>query len=99
MTAPATPFIATFNTGRQYTAQGQRIAYTEIAQVQTPEARKVKVLFADVDRGVYGVVVLFVASDEGVLHAYDKGFYNRDGEYPERYPEQLAACKAAAESI
>lgn len=90
--------IHTFNTGRMYTAEGQRIAYAEIERVGPPNQERAKVLFVDVDRMVDGVVLLFVASDRGVLHAYDHGLYNRDGEYPEKYPELRAQLKAAAES-
>jgi len=88
--------IHAFQTGRQYSPHGQRIAYAEIERVGPPDQERVKVGFADVDRMVYGVVLLFVASDRGVLHAYDHGFYNREGEYPEKYPELFDALKAAA---
>lgn len=95
----STPVIHAFHTGRQYTAKGQRIAYVEIERFGPPDQERVKILFVDVDRMVDGVIHLFVASDRGVLHAYDHGFYNRDGEYPELYPELRALCKATAEAL
>jgi len=97
---PPSPKIHTFNTGRGYTAHGQRIAYAEIGRDdRDPDQPKVKVGFADVDRMVYGVLLLYVATDAGVLRAYDHGFYNRDGEYPEKYPALFDQLKAAAETL
>lgn len=81
--------IHTFNTGRMYSKDGQRIAYTEISR--TPDEDNegtsldlewVTLAFYDVDRGIYGTIKLvgFVELHEqptpaGLLRAYDCGSY------------------------
>ncbi|RJG08660.1 hypothetical protein D3879_22465 [Pseudomonas cavernicola] len=53
------PVIHTFNTGRQYTAHGQRIAYAELGRREDEFGRMIQVAFADVDRQIVGVVTLY----------------------------------------
>lgn len=78
-----------FNTGRQYSANGQRIAWTVLSTGN--------VAMVDVDRGIDYVLVVAEPSNSGVLAAYDASAfapYNAE-EYNEahianRHLEQLA---------
>lgn len=83
--------INTFNTGRKYTLEGQRIAWTEIASKPAwhdpdefeQDDRVVTVSFADVDRGIDGTVELFTHNEiwnSQVLAAYDRGGYGYDSD-------------------
>ncbi len=61
------PEIRTFNTGRPYTSNGQRIAWTQEGDVVT---------FVDVDRGVHGCFdSVYPADNTTVLGFYDAGLY------------------------
>lgn len=80
-----------FNTGRSYTEEGQRIAFEVIERESdaygyawrwewrgedTPrDEAKTLVMFADLDRGIQGVVQLSTVNERTVLHAYDHGAY------------------------
>lgn len=74
----------TFNTGRGYTPEGQRIAYTVIDQVADdilPEDTWHTVSFADCDRLIDGTVRILADRDPSpaqVLAAYDAGGYGYD---------------------
>lgn len=72
--------IHTFNTGRHYTAAGQRIAYQVIARSSDEYGDQLKVAFNDIDRGIDGAVWVFAdfgeePSNSAVLAAYDRGGY------------------------
>lgn len=61
--------IKVFNTGRQYSDKGQRIAYVLIGEV---------VYFVDVDREIDGEIVKSIylpVTDAWVLGRYDAGNY------------------------
>lgn len=95
-----TPVIHAFNTGRTYTAQGQRIAYVEISRT-TDEVNTavVEVAFFDADRQVDGVLTLWlfdfeVPSDYAVLNAYDQGGYRYNHDQAQRDALKAAALLA-----
>lgn len=75
--------IKTFNTGRQYSPQGQRIAYrlaSISADADVPGMDWASVEFVDIDRGVSGVLTVLLMNgetltDRYVLAAYDAGGY------------------------
>lgn len=96
MTTPLA--IRAFQTCRQYTAKGQRIAYAEISRTMDEWGGVVEVVFVDVDRHIDGLLSfgLFGAalSNDAVLRAYDHGGY---GYSPDR--ALLAQLKAAAEAL
>lgn len=75
------PAIQSFNTGRQYTAQGQRIAFSVI-ETDTDQSTVAisQVAFVDVDRMITGILNVFHHRDEqvhqkDVLRSYDAGGY------------------------
>jgi hypothetical protein len=79
----------TFNTGRGYTAQGQRIAFEVIETyreargttkgIEVTEDIASVVSFADVDRGIDGTVTIWdEPKPSAVLAAYDRGGYGFD---------------------
>lgn len=69
--------IKTFNTGRPYTKQGQRIAFIEISRTQDFGLWTAEVAFVDVDRMIDGVYHLAMISESEqvrphmLLAAYD----------------------------
>ncbi len=74
--------IKTFQTGRQYTSHGQRIAYqvTQPDSGDDPFVQISTVAFYDVDRMIGGLVNVVhfdgkPVSDKDVLDAYDAGGY------------------------
>lgn len=74
ITAP----IYTFNTGRQYTTEGQRIAWLPLLREVGTDGDSTLVAFYDVDRGVHNVVrVKGVPGDDKVLEQYDQCAYVR----------------------
>lgn len=82
-----------FNTGRQYSSKGQRIAWVPILGT----AQGVLVAFYDVDRMINGVVRIDgVISDDRVLAAYDAGGYTQHGWISHTLQDAL---KAAAEAL
>jgi|GEM_PF-6348889 len=89
--------IRTFNTGRQYSAEGQRIAYrvTSIKPDEdVPGMDWATVEFADIDRGISGVLSIMLMSEESVtglcvLNAYDAGGY---GWLPHAAEDELKAA-------
>ena len=78
--------INTFNTGRKYTATGQRIAWTIISSVPDDIVdweSWFRVSFVDVDRMIDGVVTILAdtkskPTNADVLAAYDRGGYGYD---------------------
>lgn len=94
--------IKTFNTGRQYSAQGQRIAYAVAkAHEETPgleDYTVYDVYMYDADRGVHGVLrTVGKPTDRAVLASYDHDGASKYGHLP--YGETMDALRAAAESI
>lgn len=75
------PHIKTFNTGRQYTPEGQRIAYVIVKRVEVDGNFVANyVFFVDADRDVDGVVIIHgheadEITKQQVLKAYDDGGY------------------------
>jgi hypothetical protein len=72
--------ITAFNSGRQYTSSGQRIAFAVICTSETDGFRSHVIAFADVDREIYGTATLVKDDDSEVKPAefmtrYDKGRY------------------------
>lgn len=67
---PANPVIA-WNTGRGYSEHGQRIGAVLVDHL---------IYFADIDRGIFGVIdadeVEVELTPMGVMRAYDNGMYN-----------------------
>lgn len=85
--------IKTFNTGRPYTEEGQRIAFTRLNKSST-------VAFADVDRGIFGTItVKGFLNETTILRNYDNGSYDtglsfdRGFGYPQLRQLELAAIK------
>lgn len=80
--------IKTFNTGRRYTEDGQRIAYTVIDRTPDdiiPEESWHTVSFADFDRMIDGTVRILedhngYPTPRQVLQAYDAGGYGYDND-------------------
>lgn len=78
--------VTTFNTGRGYTAEGQRIAYTTIAKEPHPileDDSFYTISFADFDRNLDGTVKCLSEHDREptpseVLKMYDHGGYGYD---------------------
>lgn len=56
--------IHTFNTGRLYSAKGQRIAWTRLTTDN--------VAMVDVDRGIEYVLIVREFSTQGIMSAYDR---------------------------
>lgn len=82
--------IHTFNTGRMYTTEGQRIAYTETQG----DDMTATVVFYDYDRGVNGEVTLVrPVTDARLLLAYDRSHYGYSSDYA--LLDQLKAAAAA----
>lgn len=77
--------INTFNTGRSYTANGQRIAWAVVGD---------KVMFVDTDRMISGVTTRPCHMNHDLLYAYDNGLYSHLNDY-----EVRAQLEAAANSI
>lgn len=73
--------IKAFQSGRQYTSHGQRIAYKMIVEDTSHELVAVsKVAFYDVDRMIGGVLNVIHTTgrpirDQDVLESYDAGGY------------------------
>lgn len=87
--------IKAWNTGRRYTAEGQRIAYMELAC--TGNEGQTLTAFYDIDRQVHGVLLVpKPATPFGVLDAYDRSDYQRQYWLTQ---DQLDAMKAVAEQI
>jgi hypothetical protein len=87
--------IHAFNTGRGYTAKGQRIAWTVLS---TGNAAML-----DIDRGIDYILIKgeYAWSNQSVLHAYDHNRTTRDWDAPE-YAEARAlqeALRAAAAKL
>lgn len=96
---PCAPTIRAFNTGRTYTAKGQRIAYAEVSRDDDPHIPIARVVFYDVDRHIDGLVHIPVfpgeaINDRALLHAYDHGGYVYSDDRA-----LLAQLKAAAEAL
>jgi hypothetical protein len=77
---PSPRTIRAFQTHRQYTAHGQRIAYAEISRDADEHVALAEVAFVDVDRGIDGVLRIAVLAGEAiepryVLDGYDHGGY------------------------
>jgi len=94
-----TPHIRAFNTGRTYTAHGQRIAYAEISRDDHPHIPIAEVVFYDVDRHIDGQIKVVAfphepVNDHALLQAYDHGGYVYSADR-----ELLAQLKAAAEAL
>ena len=73
--------INTFNTGRGYTAHGQRIAWCVIGRSVANGIPTTRVSFVDIDRNIDGVVSIFECerpTNRQVLRAYDRGGYTLD---------------------
>jgi len=90
--------IHAFNTGRTYTREGQRIAYTETGRDADEFLQLATVAFYDVDRMVDGLLTVAVdagapVTDRAVLSAYDHGGYGYIADYALR--DQLKAAAAA----
>ena len=62
--------ILTWNTGRYYTNDGQRIAATILDDGTT-------VYFVDVDRGIDGHILNGTLERDAIMHAYDRHSYER----------------------
>lgn len=78
--------IKTFNTGRGYSPQGQRIAYMVLA-VAGSEAL---VAMVDVDRDInYVLDVQWPHGDREVMEAYDKGCVSRGFWMPQAVKDAL----------
>jgi hypothetical protein len=97
--ATPTPSIRAFNTGRTYTAKGQRIAYAEISRDDDPHLPLATVVFVDVDRHIDGLINVPAypnepVSNRALLHAYDHGGYVYSADRA-----LLAQLKAAAEAL
>lgn len=86
--------IRSFNSGRLYSREGQRIAYSEtIVDDMLSE-----VVFCDVDRGITGVFTLVrPVTHERVLSAYDHGGYGYCSDYALR--DRLTAAAKAVEPL
>ena len=77
--------ISTFNAGREYTAEGQRIAFTQIQAHD--EHGFAWIAFVDIDRNVDGIMEVagnvgfgddcdFVIRERDVMTVYDLGGYS-----------------------
>ena len=78
----------TFNSGRKYSAKGQRIAYCTIADDKT--------LMVDIDRDIEYVLNCVCHCDADVMKAYDNG--NNDYASKYKYP-QIDVLIALANTI
>jgi hypothetical protein len=87
--------IKAFNTGRQYSAKGQRIAYTVLASGN--------VAMVDVDRGLDYVLrrlhYEFALTDSMVLRLYDCNFTGGSGEDERELYRLRSVLEAAARAI
>lgn len=93
------PAIQSFNTGRQYTAQGQRIAFSVI-DIDTDDSTLAisRVAFVDVDRMITGVLKIAHHRDDqvhqkDVMSSYDAGGYTWLSD--QRLKDQLTAAASA----
>jgi len=94
--------IQAFNTGRTYTREGQRIAYTVVSRDADDFLQLATVAFYDVDRMVDGVLTIAVdpeaaVKDRDVLNAYDRGGYGYIADYALR--DQLKTAAAAVAPV
>jgi hypothetical protein len=65
-----------FNTGRQYTQEGQRIIAKVLELQIVGDVPTYRFAFADLDRGIYGRAICFGKFDQaGIMFAYDHGKY------------------------
>lgn len=83
---PPAPVIHAFQTGRQYTAQGQRIAYVEVGRNTDDFGALVEVAFYDIDRGIDGRLKVWASTGEvvtnaAVLQSYDLCAYVWNPDY------------------
>lgn len=85
----ADPSIIAWNTRRQYTPNGQRIAASRVAG---------GIVFVDVDRGIDGFIANkdAVFCEQGIMDAYDHNRYTGESY---RHPELRAALESHARSI
>ena len=69
----------TFNTGRQYTQEGQSIECTVLEETVCPvmDWPILRVLFNDTSRGVRGIVEVETLDEASIMRAYDNGHYTQ----------------------
>lgn len=85
-----------FNTGRPYTAKGQRIVAMAVHDGMGERRRK-GIIFSDLDRGIDGFIPLVklpedrIALQDQTLHNYDYGNYRYDPAVNSGLPDQVEA--------
>jgi hypothetical protein len=86
-----------FNTGRQYTREGQRIVAKVLSTEPDEHLPMHRFAFADLDRGIYGRATCFGEFNQNnIMAAYDAGNYegtwsDRDFHDAHAYYRELTA--------
>lgn len=90
-----------FNTGRQYSREGQRIVAKVTAIEPDDHLPTYRFVFADLDRGIYGRAICFGSFDQNqIMAAYDSGNYEStwsdcDFHDPHQYYRELMAAQGS----